>query len=82
MADDTSIRAHIKELVAEEHDLRRKLMAGAISADEEHSRLADIETELDQCWDLLRQRDARRQYGGDPDEASARSGETVEGYLG
>lgn len=82
MADDKSIRAHIADLVAEEHDLRRKLAAGEISADAEHARLRSIEVELDQSWDLLRQREARRETGGNPDEATARSEDVVEKYLG
>jgi hypothetical protein len=82
MADDTSIRAHINALVAEERELRTKLSRGEISADEEHSRLRHLETELDQYWDLLRQRDARRQYGENPDDASVRSEDVVEKYLG
>ena len=82
MADDTSIRAHIADLVAEEHDLRRKLGAGVFSADEEHARLQHLEVELDQCWDLLRQRGARRDTGANPDEATARSEDVVEKYIG
>jgi predicted nuclease with TOPRIM domain len=82
MADDTSIREHISELVAEEHELRRKLAQREISAEEEHARLRHLEAELDQCWDLLRQRDARREFGENPDEAALRSEDVVEKYLG
>ena len=49
-------------------------------ADEEHERLERIEVELDQCWDLLRQRRARRNAGEDPDAAVARDADTVEHY--
>ena len=80
--DDTSIRARITDLVHEERELRAKLSRREITADEEHARLKDVEVELDQCWDLLRQRDAKRQYGEDPDDASARPSEVVEKYLG
>ncbi len=52
-----------------------------ITAEEEHAKLAAIETELDQCWDLLRQRRARREYGEDPEGAEVRSEGTVENYL-
>ncbi len=82
MAEDVDIRHHISELVSTERSLREQLAAGDISADEEHARLRRVETELDQCWDLLRQRQALRDSGGDPDQAAARSEGTVEGYLG
>ena len=71
--DDTSIRARITDLVEEERELRAKLGRREITADEEHARLRDVEAELDQCWDLLRQRDARREYGENPDDASGSS---------
>jgi predicted nuclease with TOPRIM domain len=82
MADDKSIREHISELVSEERELRRKLVDREISADDEHARLRRIEAELDQCWDLLRQRDARREFGENPDDAKPRSEDVVEKYLG
>jgi hypothetical protein len=81
MSDEPSVHQHINELVAEEHALREKLAKGEITADEEHSRLQAVETELDQLWDLLRQRKARSEFGEDPSSASTRSGSTVEGYL-
>jgi hypothetical protein len=46
----------------------------------DHERLGDLEVELDQCWDLLRQRRALRRSGGDPSDAEVRSPNTVEGY--
>jgi Protein of unknown function (DUF2630) len=82
MAEDVDIRSHISELVSTEHSLREQLAAGEISSAEEHERLRRVETELDQCWDLLRQRQALRDSGGDPSRATARSESTVEGYLG
>lgn len=82
MADDTSIREHIADLVATERELRERLASHEISAEEEHGRLRVIEAELDQCWDLLRQRDARREFGANPDEARARSEAVVEDYKG
>ena len=65
-----------------ERSLREQLAAGEISTDEEHERLRRVETELDQCWDLLRQRQALRDFGGDPSSAATRSENIVEGYLG
>ena len=82
MADDRSIRQHISDLVAEERDLRRALSRHEIEADDEHARLRAIETELDRCWDLLRQRDARREFGEDPDQAHVRDPDVVDRYLG
>ncbi len=66
MADDTDIRHRITSLIDEEHQLRGALQAGEISADDEHARLKALEVELDQCWDLLRQRRAKREYGERP----------------
>ena len=82
MADDEEIRSHIGQLVAEERELRDKRSRSEISADAEHSRLRAIETELDQAWDLLRQRDARREFGENPDAATPRSEDVVEHYEG
>jgi hypothetical protein len=81
---DESVAARIERLVAEEHELRSReerdnLDAGALEADRE--RLQGVEVELDRCWDLLRQRRARREAGADPDEAQARDADTVERYL-
>jgi hypothetical protein len=81
MSDDKSIISRIDDLVAEEKNLRAKHAAGQISDADEHARLKAVEVELDQCWDLLRQRRARREFGDNPDDAQARSADTVEGYL-
>ena len=78
--DDTSIHQHISGLVDAEHELRRRLQAGEIDSDDERAQLRDLEVQLDQCWDLLRQRDARRSAGTDPDAAAARPVSEVEGY--
>lgn len=77
---DEDLRNRISALIDEEHALRDQLAARDISADEEHARLAAVEAELDQCWDLLRQRRARREYGQDPDASHVRSATEVEGY--
>lgn len=81
MSDDKPIQHRIEELVSQEHELRAKLAAGEISEAEEHERLQQLEIELDQTWDLLRQRRAKREYGDDPESAQTRSADTVEGYL-
>ncbi len=82
MASDDNPLAHISDLVEEERELRARLQRHEISADEEHARLRALEVELDQCWDLLRQRRALRETGGDPREAQIRPPDEVEGYLG
>ena len=80
MTDDGSIFSRIDELVSEEHGLRAKLSAGEISHEDEHARLTQLETDLDRCWDLLRQRRARREFGLDPEAAKLRDATTVERY--
>jgi len=82
MADDLDIQQRIKGLIDEEHALRARLGSGEITVDEENQRLRGVETELDQCWDLLRQRRARREFGEDPGSAHVRDAGTVEGYRG
>ncbi|BDN84530.1 MULTISPECIES: DUF2630 family protein [Mycobacterium] len=79
---DSETLAHIRDLVAEEKALRERLVHREISESEKHERLRLIEIELDQCWDLLRQRRALRETGGDPREASVRPAGQVEGYSG
>ncbi|MEV0790126.1 DUF2630 family protein [Kribbella sp. NPDC050459] len=81
MNDDKSIFSRIDELVSEEHELRSKNAAGQVDNADEQTRLRALEVELDQCWDLLRQRRAKREFGENPDDAQARSSDTVEGYL-
>jgi uncharacterized protein DUF2630 len=78
--DDKQILGHIDELIKTEHDLRTRLAAGELSSDEEHAQLRTTEEELDQCWDLLRQRRARREFGEDPTQAASRPVPEVEGY--
>jgi Protein of unknown function (DUF2630) len=81
VAKDNDTLGRINALVAEEKNLRGKLQRGEISESEEHERLRSVETELDQCWDLLRQRRALRDTGGDPTAAHVRPADQVEGYL-
>ena len=79
---DNDALSRINDLVAEEKALREQLQHGEISESEEHARLRQLEIELDQCWDLLRQRRALRETGGDPRDAAVRPADEVEGYLG
>jgi hypothetical protein len=82
MTTDRGIHAQISELVTQERELRAKLQEHEIAPDEERARLQDLEVQLDQCWDLLRQRQALRDAGQDPDAANVRPAGEVEGYLG
>ncbi|WP_353508544.1 DUF2630 family protein [Intrasporangium sp.] len=82
MAKDLDIQHRITSLIDEEHRLRNALQAGRIEAEDERTRLGQLEVELDQCWDLLRQRRAKREFGENPDEAQVRDPKTVEGYIG
>jgi hypothetical protein len=77
--DDDEVVHRINALADEEHRLERSHEGEGLS-DEEFARLQRIEESLDQCWDLLRQRRARRASGQNPDDAAARSADTVEGY--
>jgi hypothetical protein len=77
--DDPEVLAKINTLVDEEHHLLSRRESSAASP-EEHERLARLEVELDQCWDLLRQRRARRTAGEDPSGAKPRDADTVEHY--
>jgi Protein of unknown function (DUF2630) len=78
--DDKQLLARIGALVEEEHDLEREATADGLD-EEQQARLRHLEVQLDQCWDLLRQRRARRDAGLDPEDAHVRPEGTVEGYL-
>jgi len=82
MNDDKSIFSRIDELVSEEHELRSKHAAGQVDNADEQTRLRALEVELDQCWDLLRQRRAKREFGRDPEQAHVRPADVVEKYEG
>jgi len=73
---DQSVLNHINRLVKEEEQLyaRNEL------TDDDRGRLTELKVELDQCWDLLRQRRALREFGNDPDKAKLRSAKVVENY--
>ena len=79
--DDKEILGHIDELIQTEHELRTRVAEGQLSSDEERARLRQVEESLDQCWDLLRQRRARREFGEDPGGTEVRPASEVEGYL-
>jgi hypothetical protein len=78
--DDSQLMDRIGALVEEEHTLERQATGDGLD-DRQQARLHAVEVQLDQCWDLLRQRRARREAGQDPDTAQARPEGTVEGYL-
>jgi Protein of unknown function (DUF2630) len=78
--DDRQVMDRIGDLVEEEHALERQAAGEGLDATQQ-ARLHEVEVALDQCWDLLRQRRARRNAGQDPDTAHLRPEGTVEGYL-
>ena len=79
--DDAELVRRIDALVEEEHRLEREHAgAGEGLSDDDRRRLRQLEVQLDQCWDLLRQRRARRHAGQDPAEAEVRNADVVEGY--
>ena len=77
-SQEASVLARIQRLVADEHALRNKASLNELEKDQ----LAAIEVDLDQCWDLLRQRRALREFGQSPEAAHVRPAEVVEKYEG
>lgn len=77
---DFDIREHINGLIDEEHRLRGQVERGELAPGEERERLRQLEAQLDQCWDLLRQRRAQREFGNDPAAATPRPLGQVENY--
>jgi hypothetical protein len=77
--DDSELLHSIEKLVNEEHKLLQEAEEGQLD-DTKHARMHEIEVRLDQCWDLLRQRRARREFGLNADEAKVRDPEIVEHY--
>lgn len=75
-AKDQPVLDHIQHLVTEEH----RLYSHGSLDNADRDRLSKIQVELDQCWDLLRQRRALRETGQDPGEAQVRPPEVVEKY--
>ncbi|MFE7977120.1 DUF2630 family protein [Streptomyces shenzhenensis] len=82
MEQDRQILARITEMVEDERTLRESLAAGETDGTTERRRLGELERELDQCWDLLRQRRAKSEFGENPDEARVRPSSQVEDYRG
>jgi len=78
--NDNELMKRIEFLVKEEHELIQKEEDGNLQGDE-HQRMQELQVNLDQCWDLLRQRRARRNAGLNPDQATVRDPNTVEHYL-
>ncbi len=79
---ETEILTSINDLMAEERELReREVGEDPKAVSEEHSRLRVVEQQLDQCWDLLRQRRAKKEFGEDPETARSRPINEVESYL-
>lgn len=79
--EDEDVIGRINELAHEEHVLFEKESHGSLTPDQ-RERLKWLEVSLDQCWDLLHQRRARRSAGLDPKDARVRDTKTVEGYIG
>lgn len=77
--EDRQIMHRIDDLIDEEHRLRESHVGGMLT-DEQRERLQEVEVQLDQCWDLLRQRRAKRNAGLDDDDAQVRDEGTVEHY--
>ncbi len=75
------ILGQVRSLVDQEHQLRAKRLSGEIDTQQEQTQLQALEEALDQCWDLLRQRRAKSEFGENPDTAAARPVKTVENYL-
>jgi 5,10-methylenetetrahydrofolate reductase len=78
--DEKEIMARISGLIDTEHELRTQLQRGELTSEQERERLRSAEEALDQCWDLLRQRRAKREFGESPDGATVRPASEVEGY--
>jgi hypothetical protein len=79
MTNDRAVLAAINELADEEHRLLN-MESDRTATDVDRQRMVEIDVELDRCWDLLRQRRARRSAGQDPEQATLRSESTVEKY--
>jgi hypothetical protein len=77
--DDSDILKHINALVDEEHELMQMAEQGGLD-DDERARMHELQVKLDQYWDLLRQRRARREFGLNPEEVQVRDPNIVEHY--
>ena len=77
--DDQQLHGQIERLVAEEHELWDREASGH-ATDGDRERMKTLKVALDQCWDLLRQRRAKREFGEDADSAELRRPDVVENY--
>ena len=78
--DEQNILGSISDMIAKEHEIRQQLVSGKLREADAHEQLSALEVSLDQCWDLLRQRRARREFSQDPDQAAVRPASVVEKY--
>jgi hypothetical protein len=79
--DDKTVLSQIDTLAREEHELFERESHGK-ATDSDQQRLQQLQGMLDQCWDLLRQRRAKREFGQNPNEAEVRDPKTIKGYVG
>jgi hypothetical protein len=79
MAEHTSDQSVLEKIETLVHEEQHLYGQGNMS-DHDRDRLGKLQVELDQCWDLLRQRRARREFGQDPDDAKVRAASVVERY--
>ena len=79
MAESTTDHSSLKKIEILVHEEQHRYGKGELG-DRDQVRLEAIQIELDQCWDLLRQREARREFGQDPNEAKVRPPSVVERY--
>jgi hypothetical protein len=79
---DDEILRNITAMMNEEHALLRASEQEHGLSEDEQAHLQALKVQLDQCWDLLRQRRARREFGEDPDQAQVRPPGVVENYQG
>lgn len=79
--DDKAVLGQIDTLAREEHQLFELESSGKATI-KDQDRLKQLQTMLDQCWDLLRQRRAKREFGQNPDEAEVRDEKVIKNYVG
>ena len=79
--EDQNVTRHIDQLAQEEHGLFERESQGELT-DADRERLRHLQTLLDQWWDLLRQRRAKREFGQDPADAQLRSEKVIKNYTG
>ena len=80
MPSDEQIQSVIERLETEREAIRHREGASDPNLQQDSERLEEIRLELDQLWDLVRQRQALRDAGEDPNKAHERSRRTVENY--